>query len=263
VTTSIAPGDPKRKRERPWGIHHPATALLELGHESPDQARCFRSRQVDHSEVSTRERAGARSERGHDAGSAAGDGLAVDSRSVGARREESAEVSPARHAHPKTTPCILTIGLNCLNDDFRDLLAALISSRARFLVVGAHALAVHGVPRATGDLDVWIDRDPANADRVWEALVSFGAPLEALGFSRVDLAAPASVIQLGTPPRRIDILTEITGVEFETAWRSRVSHPVGELQVPFLGRDALIVNKRATGRARDLADLEALGETPE
>jgi hypothetical protein len=149
-----------------------------------------------------------------------------------------------------------------LNDDFRDLLAALLSVQARFLVVGAHALAVHGVPRATGDLDVWIDRDQANADKVWEGLVRFGAPLEALGFSRSDLTAAGSVIQIGIPPRRIDLLTEITGVEFGRAWSGRVTHQVGELSVPFLGREELLANKRATGRQRDLADLEALGEKP-
>ena len=149
-----------------------------------------------------------------------------------------------------------------MNDDFRDLLAALLSVEARFLVVGAHALAVHGVPRATGDLDVWIDRDPANAEKVWAALVQFGAPLETLGFSRSDLTAARSVIQIGIPPRRIDLLTEITGVEFGDAWQARVTQPVGELVVPFLGREELLANKRATGRQRDLADLEALGEKP-
>jgi len=149
-----------------------------------------------------------------------------------------------------------------LNDDFRDLLAALLSVEARFLVVGAHALAVHGVPRATGDLDVWIDRDPANAEKVWAALAQFGAPLETLGFSRSDLTAARSVIQIGIPPRRIDLLTEITGVEFGDAWPGRVTYPVGELSVPFLGREELLANKRATGRQRDLADLEALGERP-
>jgi hypothetical protein len=149
-----------------------------------------------------------------------------------------------------------------LNDDFRDLLAALLSSQARFLVVGAHALAVHGIPRATGDLDVWIDRDPANAAKVWEALAVFGAPLKTLGFSQADFTTPGAVVQIGIPPRRIDLLTEITGVEFEDAWRGRVVHPVGELSVPFLGRAALLANKRATGRRQDLADLEALGEKP-
>ena len=149
-----------------------------------------------------------------------------------------------------------------MNDDFRDLLAALLSAHARFLVVGAHALAVHGVPRATGDLDVWIDRDPANVDWVWQALVRFGAPLESLGFSRSDLTAPGSVIQIGIPPRRIDLLTEITGVGFDDAWEGRVLHPVDGMAVPFLGREHLLANKRATGRPRDLADLEALGEKP-
>ena len=149
-----------------------------------------------------------------------------------------------------------------MNDDFRDLLAALLQVQARFLVVGAHALAVHGVPRATGDLDVWIEREPTNAEKVWEALVRFGAPLESLGFSKSDLTAPGTVIQIGIPPRRIDLLTEITGVQFAHAWQARVTQPVGELIVPCLGREELLANKRATGRQQDLADLEALGEKP-
>ena len=147
-----------------------------------------------------------------------------------------------------------------MNEDFRDLLAALLEAGARFLVVGAHAMAVHGVPRATGDLDVWIAADPANADRVWAALARFGAPMEALGFSRADLVRPDQVVQIGLPPRRIDILTAITGVVFEEAWPERATHSVGTLAVPFLGRQALVRNKRAAGRAKDLADLEALGE---
>lgn len=149
-----------------------------------------------------------------------------------------------------------------MNDDFRDLLATLLSAGVRFLVVGAHAMAIHGVPRATGDLDIWVDRGPANAEKVWEALLRFGAPLEALGFSRSDLTSPGSVVQIGIPPRRIDLLTEITGVGFEDAWGGRVMHSVGEMSVPFLGRKELLANKRATGRQRDLADLEALGEKP-
>jgi hypothetical protein len=152
-----------------------------------------------------------------------------------------------------------------VNEDFTDFLAALQHAEARFLVVGAHALAVHGVARATGDLDVWTPPDPANADRVWAALLEFGAPVEALGVTREDLRRRDSVIQLGLPPRRIDVMTSITGVDFESAWKDHVQHAVGELQVPFLGRDTLIANKRATGRLRDRADLEALGvpETPQ
>ena len=145
-----------------------------------------------------------------------------------------------------------------MNEDFREILALLIESGARFLVVGAHALAVHGVPRATGDLDVWIDRDLANTERVWTALLRFGAPVVALGVSKADLDAPGTVIQIGLPPRRIDVLTDITGVEFSAAWPDRLTLQVSGLDVPFLGRIHLIANKRATGRLRDLADIEAL-----
>jgi hypothetical protein len=145
-----------------------------------------------------------------------------------------------------------------LNEDFRDILGLLQEEGARFLVVGAHAMAVHGVPRATGDLDVWIDRDAENAARVWKALVRFGAPVAALGVSQADLTRPDSVVQIGLPPRRIDLLTDITGVEFGRAWAGRVSAGMAGLEVPFLGRAELIANKRATGRPKDLADLAEL-----
>jgi hypothetical protein len=147
-----------------------------------------------------------------------------------------------------------------VNDDFQDLLAALLEAGVRFLVVGAHAMAAHGVPRATGDLDVWIAADPANADRVWTALLRFGAPVAAMGVRREDLTRADTVVQIGLPPRRIDLLTTITGVGFDEAWSGRVTHPVAGLAIPFLGRAELVRNKRATGRAKDLADLEALGE---
>jgi hypothetical protein len=147
-----------------------------------------------------------------------------------------------------------------VNEDFQDLLAALLEAEARFVVVGAHAMAVHGVPRATGALDVWIAPDPDNAARVWTALARFGAPMGALGFSVDDLTRPDQVMQIGLPPRRIDLLTAISGVAFEEAWAGRVAHEVGALRVPFLGRSELIRNKKAAARAKDLADLEALGE---
>ena len=148
-----------------------------------------------------------------------------------------------------------------MNEDFRDLLRALLEAGARFLVVGAHAMAVHGVPRATGDLDVWIAVDPENADRVMKALTRFGAPLGAIGISRADFLREDQVVQIGLPPRRIDVLTSISGVGFEDAWAGRLTHEVEGTKVPFLGRDALVRNKRASGRAKDRADLEALGET--
>lgn len=149
-----------------------------------------------------------------------------------------------------------------MNRDFLDFLSALIAVEARFLVVGAHALAVHGMPRATGDMDVWIDRSAENASLVWRAMETFGAPAAALGIRQSDLEAPDVVVQIGLPPRRIDVLTGVTGVEFEDAWAGRVVHRVEELHVPFLGREALVRNKRATGRLKDLGDLEALGEEP-
>jgi hypothetical protein len=149
-----------------------------------------------------------------------------------------------------------------VNEDFLDLLRCLLEAGARFLVVGAHAMAVHGVPRATGDLDVWIDREAPNVKRVWEAILRFGAPFQAMGITQSDLEAPGVVVQIGLPPRRIDLITEITGVGFEEAWNARMSHRVGTLEIPFLGREQLVRNKRATGRLKDRADLEALGEKP-
>lgn len=146
-----------------------------------------------------------------------------------------------------------------MNEDWRDALAALLDGGARFLVVGAHALAVHGVPRATQDLDLWIDPTTENGRRVWDALASFGAPLAELGLAHGDLIRPDTVIQLGLPPNRIDLLTVLTGIEdFGEAWNHRVERPVEGLIVPFLGRAELVANKRATGRTRDLADIEAL-----
>jgi len=145
-----------------------------------------------------------------------------------------------------------------VNDDFRDLLHALLDAGARFLVVGAHAMAVHGVPRATGDLDVWVLPDPPNAERVWQALLSFGAPVDGLELSREDFESPGTVVQIGLPPRRIDLLTDVSGLEFEAAWANRTTHRVGDREIPFLGRRDLVHNKRAVGRAKDLADLEIL-----
>lgn len=149
-----------------------------------------------------------------------------------------------------------------MTDDWFDVIRALLDADARFLTVGAHAMAVHGVPRGTQDLDLWIEPEPANAERVWRALASFGAPLEALGIRPDDLRQPDSVVQIGLPPNRIDLLTGISGVpDFNAAWRDKVVATVRERQVPFLGRTALLANKRATGRLKDLADVEALEST--
>jgi hypothetical protein len=146
-----------------------------------------------------------------------------------------------------------------VNEDFLDPLEAFQAAGVRFLVVGAHAMAVHGVPRATGDLDVWVSSDEANARLAWGALVRFGAPVPAMGVSEADLRADDTVVQIGLPPRRIDVLTSVSGLSFDEAWAARVSHDLGRLNaVPVLGREDLLRNKRASGRTKDLADVELL-----
>lgn len=144
-----------------------------------------------------------------------------------------------------------------MNQDFVDLLRAFIAHDVRFLVVGAYALAVHGRPRATGDLDVWVEPSAENAARVMRALADFGAPLADVRAD--DFSRPGIVFQMGLPPRRIDVLTELTGLTFAEAWPSRLRAPFGPIELDYLGRDDFIRNKRHIGRPKDLGDVEALG----
>jgi hypothetical protein len=144
--------------------------------------------------------------------------------------------------------------------DFRDALAEFLRAEARFLVVGVHALGVYGVPRATVDLDIWVEPTADNARRVWSALETFGAPLQARGITESDFTVPDSVAQFGLPPHRIDVMTGISGVTFADAWAEHVDGMFADLRVPYIGRAAFIRNKRATGRKKDLGDLESLGE---
>jgi hypothetical protein len=143
-----------------------------------------------------------------------------------------------------------------MNRDFAEMLSALSAAGAEFLVVGAHAVAAHGHPRATGDLDIWVRATPENAGRVWSALERFGAPL--FDLAREDLSRPGVVFQIGVPPRRIDILTEITGVSFDEAWPRRLTAALEGHSLPFIGRDDLLVNKRAVGRPKDWGDVAFL-----
>lgn len=145
-----------------------------------------------------------------------------------------------------------------MNQDFLDLLRAFIDRNVRFLVVGAYALGVHGRPRATGDFDVWVDPTPDNSARVIDALRQFGAPLAQV--SADDFSRPGIVFQMGLSPMRIDVLTELTGLTFAEAWPTRMTANFGPVEADVIGRDAFIKNKRATGRAKDLGDVEALGE---
>jgi len=149
-----------------------------------------------------------------------------------------------------------------VNEDYRDILAALIRHDARFLLVGAHALAIYGYPRATADIDIWIESSPQNAQRVWNALAEFGAPLQELNVRPADLTQPHIVAQFGLPPNRIDILTGVTGLTFERAWENRIEEDLAGVRVPVIGREDLITNKRMVGRPQDLLDVDVL-ERPE
>lgn len=147
-----------------------------------------------------------------------------------------------------------------IGDDWFALLSELLDANVRFVVVGAHAMAVHGFPRATQDLDVWIDSERDNAVKTMQALAKFGAPLDALGVTLSDLTSPGMVVQIGLPPNRIDVLTAISGVDdFAGAWDDRIEHTIRGRPIPFLDLDRLRHNKRASGRRKDLADLERLG----
>jgi len=140
-----------------------------------------------------------------------------------------------------------------LNPDFRDMLSALCEEKADFLIVGAYALAAHGHPRATGDIDIWIRASEENAKRVWRALMRFGCPLFDLKLD--DLKTPDLIFQIGVEPRRIDIVTSITGVEFDEAWPDRKEIEIEGLKIAAIGRSHLLKNKKAVGRPQDLADV--------
>jgi hypothetical protein len=148
-----------------------------------------------------------------------------------------------------------------VNPDFRDMLSALCAENAEFMVVGAYALAAHGLPRATGDIDFWVRPTHENAQSVWNALKRFRAPLFDLTVD--DLRTEDIVFQIGIAPRRIDILTSISGVRFDEAWPRRKTVELDGLHIAVIGREDLLANKRAAGRPQDLADvqrLEGLGD---
>jgi Nucleotidyl transferase of unknown function (DUF2204) len=146
-----------------------------------------------------------------------------------------------------------------MSPDFRDLLAAFNARGVEFLVVGAYALAAHGLVRATKDLDVWVRPETENAQRVLAALVAFGAPLHDL--TADDLSQPGLIFQIGVEPIRIDVITRIDGVSFDEAWPDRVEARFGDQVVSVLSRHHLIENKTKAGRAQDLLDVKWLERT--
>jgi hypothetical protein len=143
-----------------------------------------------------------------------------------------------------------------LNPDFRDMLSTFSAEHVEYLLVGAYALAAHGLPRATGDLDLWIRPTPDNARRVWHALARFGAQLDQL--NEQNLQCEGMVFQIGVTPCRIDLLTAIEGVTFDEAWPNRMEVEIEGLTVPVIGRGDLIRNKKLTARPQDVADVTRL-----
>jgi hypothetical protein len=143
-----------------------------------------------------------------------------------------------------------------LQKDLREFVELLSALDVHFLVVGAFAVAYHGYPRYTADIDLFIERSPQNAERLLEAIHQFG--FGDVGLTNQDFLREDQVIQLGVAPNRIDIMTHISGVTFAEAWESREVGEIGGLRIPFISRGMLKRNKTATGRTQDLADLEYL-----
>lgn len=136
------------------------------------------------------------------------------------------------------------------------MLVALNDAEAEYLVVGAYAMAAHGCPRSTGDIDFWVRATPENAQRVWNALSSFGAPMFQISVD--ELSTPDVVFQIGVAPQRIDVMTSISGVEFEDAWPHRLIADLDGIRAGVIGRDQLLINKLASGRPKDTLDVEIL-----
>ncbi|HSB77973.1 MAG TPA: hypothetical protein VLM91_04245 [Candidatus Methylomirabilis sp.] len=145
-----------------------------------------------------------------------------------------------------------------VQQDFRDLLELFNKHKVDYIIVGAYALGFHGAPRYTGDLDVFVRPDPVNARNIMQALQDFG--FGSVGLTAADFEEGGRIVQLGFPPVRVDIITSITGVSWEQARSGRVRGQFGDVVVHYISRDDFIANKRALGRKKDMADLEAIGE---
>ena len=144
------------------------------------------------------------------------------------------------------------------NKDFSEFVSLLNAHGVEYLVVGGYALAAHGHPRFTGDLDIWLQQSKANASRVLDALRAFG--FGSLDISVSGLLKPDGVVQLGYPPGRIDLLTSIDGVSVDLCSARKEMVLIQGLPIPFIGLEDFKTNKKATGRLKDLADLESLNQ---
>jgi len=143
-----------------------------------------------------------------------------------------------------------------LNSDYKEILQLLTEAKVDFLLVGAYALAAHGYPRSTGDIEIWVNPTPENAKKTYEVIIKFGAPLHDLQIE--DLHKPGNVFQIGVAPRRIDILTKISGVDFFEAKEDFIELDLYGMKLPFISLEKLIKNKEATGRDKDLIDVKKL-----
>jgi hypothetical protein len=145
-----------------------------------------------------------------------------------------------------------------LDRDFSEFIASCAAHSVRFLIVGGYAVAAHGHPRFTKDLDVWVWLDEQNANRLVSALEDFG--FGSLGLTPADFLEEGVVVQLGYPPKRIDILTQVDGVQFDPCWERHVEVEIGGQRVPFLSANDLLANKKAAGRPQDMADVSVIEE---
>jgi predicted nucleotidyltransferase len=143
-----------------------------------------------------------------------------------------------------------------LNRDFKEFIKSLNDSNVRYMIVGGYAVALHGHPRYTKDLDVWIEMSPENAANLIEALERFG--FGSLGLVAEDFLVADQIVQLGYPPNRIDLLVSLKGIDFENSYATRIEVPIDEILVNFIDLENLKKNKKATGRLQDLADVESL-----
>ena len=140
--------------------------------------------------------------------------------------------------------------------DFREFIELLIKNKAEYLIVGGYAVGIHGHPRYTGDLDIWLNPTPKNAELILKSVNEFG--FSSFKLTQADFTKSGNVIQLGYPPLRIDLLTEIDGVTFDECYKNRKEVILEELKVNFIGYNDLLKNKKETGRPRDIDDIDNL-----
>lgn len=143
-----------------------------------------------------------------------------------------------------------------LNEDYKEMLQLLSEEQVDFMIVGAYALAVHGHPRATGDIDIWVKPNDSNAKKIYRVLTRFGVPLDQI--TNDDFAVEGVIFQIGVIPRRIDIITKIDGVAYEEADEDKIIVEVEDLKIPVISLNKLIKNKMSTGREKDALDIKLL-----